>query len=185
MFVSMLFLGVSLASAEENNRLYWGPKAGLNISTITKSEASAWRAGANVGMFAMCRYNDYWGLEADLMFSMMGTDYDEGNIRLNYLTLPILGKLYLFRNLNMQLGPQFGVKVYDKINMYDVADVKNSGAFTGFEVMFVVGLGYEFNFGMTADVRYGIGLTNSIKDSYALGDKCKNEMFQISVGWRF
>ena len=49
----------------------------------------------------------------------------------------------------------------------------------------MVGLGYEFKFGMIADVRYGIGLTNSIKNSYIIGDNSKNEMFQISLGWKF
>ena len=184
MLMMMLFLGASLVSAQEN-RVYWGPKVGVNISAITKSGFSSWKGGANVGVLAMYRYNDYLGLQTELLFSMMGANFDGGNMHVNYLTLPVIAKVYLIDNLSLELGPQLGVKVYDKINVYEGVHIKNSKAFNGFELMFAVGLGYEFKFGMIADVRYGIGLTNSIKNSYIIGDNSKNEMFQISLGWKF
>ncbi|MCP9611910.1 porin family protein [Coprobacter tertius] len=181
---AVLFLSAAAVSAQEN-RMYWGPKIGLNIASITKSSFSSWRGGANVGLFAMYRYNDFWGAEVDLMFSQMGANYADGNMRVNYLTLPIMGKVYLYRNLNLQLGPQIGVKVYDNVHVYGEGNNRDTKAFNSFEVGFVVGLGYEFNFGLVTDIRYGIGFTNSLKNSYAMGDNCKNQMFQLSVGWKF
>ena len=57
MLMMMLFLGASLVSAQEN-RVYWGPKVGVNIPGITKLGFSSWKGGANVGVFAWYRNKD-------------------------------------------------------------------------------------------------------------------------------
>lgn len=52
MLMMMLFLGASLASAQEN-RVYWGPKVGVNISAITKSGFSSWK-GELMSVYLQC-----------------------------------------------------------------------------------------------------------------------------------
>lgn len=175
----------AVMNAQDHNRMYFGPKLGLNITTITNTDYNSWRAGVNVGAFALYHYNEYIGAQAELLYSMGGANYGNGNnIKTGYIAIPILAKIYLYDRLALNLGPQFGFRVYDKIGTPSDFDYKDDNAFNVFDLQFQLGLSYEFNFGLMADFRYGIGLTNAIKSSYNGGNN-KNQMFQLSVGWMF
>lgn len=178
-----VFIGVGAANAQ-SKKFSFGPKIGLNISTITDSHAESWRTGANVGMFAEYHKNDFIGFQGELMFSMMGANYGNSNkIRLNYISIPLLVKLYIWDNFSLDLGPQIGFKVYDKIKMVD-SEFSNSDMFHPVELSFVVGIGYEFDMGLTAAFRYIPGLTNALNSDYT-DHNSKNQLFQLSLGWKF
>ena len=49
-----------------------------------------------------------------------------------------------------------------------------------FDFAIAIGLGYEFDFGMTIDARYNWGLTKIYED-----DNAKNSVFMISLGYKF
>lgn len=168
---------------------HFGPKIGANITSISNVDAQSWRGGVNVGAFAMYRYNDFLGAQADLMFSMMGTDFKDGaNLRLNYISIPILAKLYLYKTLNLELGPQIGFKVFDQFNLGNNTSYTDHDIYNTFDIGFVAGLGYEFSIvglNFMAEARYVTGFTNPIKSEYNDGKNNKNQMVQLSVGWIF
>lgn len=178
------FLAVTVSTQAQGKKLYFGPKAGLNITGITSTNMDTWRIGANVGGFAMYKFNNFVAVQGDLLFSMMGANYDVGNVRLNYLAIPVVAKVYMIDRLSIQLGPQIGFRVYDHVSGMDLG-VKGSELFNGVDVSFLVGLGYEFDMGLMVDFRYGVGLTNPVKSSYNDGDGSSNQLFQFSVGWMF
>ena len=184
LWVAIIALLFPLAGMSQKS-FDWGPKVGINFSTITSTGASSWRTGVHAGFFARQRYNSFIGAQAELMYSTMGANYDGGHDRLGYITIPVVANVFLIDKLALQVGPQFGFKVYDKITYPANISMTGTKSFNTFDLEFLVGLGYEFNFGLIADFRYGIGLTNAVKSSHNGGKNNKNEMFQLSVGWKF
>lgn len=179
-----LFLSTTFSMAQDK-KWFIGPKVGWNVSSITSTDFSSWRNGVTAGVFMMYKCNSYIGFQHELLYTMMGANYYGSNIQLDYITMPMLGKIYLFDNMSLNMGPQIGVKVRDKIGLGNDLGFKDSHAFNAFELQFLIGLSYEFKCGLLADFRYGIGLTNSIKNSYNFDDNSKNQMFQLSMGWKF
>ncbi len=186
--LALLVVGSGMTFAQEK-RWSFGPKVGANITSISNIDAQSWRGGVNVGAFAMYRYNDYLGFQADALFSMMGTDFKEGaNLRLNYISIPILAKLYLYKTLNLELGPQIGFNVFDQYNVGDNTSITDHDMYNTMDVGFVAGLGYEFNLiglNFMTEARYVAGFTNPIKSEYNNGKNSKNQMVQLSLGLIF
>lgn len=186
--LALLVMGSGVTFAQEKS-WYFGPKVGANITTISNVDAQSWRGGVNVGMFAMHRYNDFLGFQADVMFSMMGADFQDGaNLRLNYISVPMLAKLYLYKSLNLELGPQIGFKVFDQFNLGDNTSITDHDMYNTMDVSFVAGLGYEFSLiglNFMTEARYVTGLTNPIKSEFNEGKNNKNQMIQLSLGWIF
>lgn len=168
----------------------FGVKAGLNLATMTKSDGAAkFRPGIHAGAFAEYVINDYVGVQAELLYSMQGTRVKEdgatGTLKLDYIVLPILAKIYVIEGLSVDLGPQFGYMVSAKakekvdgesstINVYDDPSLKK------FDVSVGMGLSYKLPYNLVVSARYNLGLTK-IYD----GEKTKNSVIQIGVGYRF
>ncbi len=178
-------------------QLSMGPKVGLNVSSIT-GDGSQYRAGVNVGIFANYRINSLFAIQPEFLYSMQGSAFDdvtvlnqtiESNYTSHYIDIPVLLKIYPWRGLNVQVGPQFGFCVDDeyklKVGKEEVStnDLKQYGydeKANTFDFAIAVGLGYEFDFGMTIDARYNWGLTKIYED-----DNAKNSVFMISLGYKF
>ena len=50
-----------------------------------------------------------------------------------------------------------------------------------FDLSILVGLSYDFKFGLILDARYNIGVTNLAKDAGCT----RNSVFAVTAGWRF
>ena len=184
----------------------WGVKTGLNLaSQTTDAFSDKVRSGIYAGLFAEHRFNKFFGIQGELLYSMMGSriqyhksysleygDYDGygpwGDItdtyKTDYIVLPVLAKLYVLKNLSLDLGPQFGYMVSAKIktkaeglkefssNYYDIVNRK-------FDVSFGMGLSYRLNSKIDISGRCNFGLTD-ISDY----SKLKNNVIQLGVGYR-
>lgn len=166
----------------------WGVKAGLNLATQTKVDDLKMRPGLYAGAFAEYVIGDYVGVQAELMYSMMGAKakYDGATAtdKTDYIVLPIYAKLYILEGLSVDIGPQFGYMVSAKlkgtdgdasatVSYYDDVDKK-------FDVSAVLGLSYKLNFGLDVSAHYNLGLTK-----LADGTDSKNGVIAIGVGYRF
>lgn len=178
-------------------QLSMGPKVGLNVSSIT-GDGSQYRAGVNVGIFANYRINSLFAIQPEFLYSMQGSAFDdvtvlnqtiESNYTSHYIDIPVLLKIYPWQGLNVQVGPQFGFCVDDEYKLklggkeISTNDLKQYGydeKANAFDFAIALGLGYEFDFGMTIDARYNWGLTKIYDD-----DKAKNSVFMISLGYKF
>lgn len=178
-------------------QLSMGPKVGLNVSSVT-GDGTKYRAGVNVGIFGNYRINRLFAIQPEFLYSMQGAAFDDvtilsqtlkSNYTSHYIDIPVLLKVYPWRGLNVQVGPQFGFCVDDeyklKVNDEEISskDLEQYGYDTKartFDFAIALGLGYEFDFGMTIDARYNFGLTNI----YEEGDG-KNTMFMLSLGYKF
>ena len=79
---------------------------------------------------------------------------------------------------------------------YNGADlsVDSKDAFKTFDFALGIGVGYQFDLGLLVSMNYNIGLTNTLSDGDIKqngnsinwgGEKSRNGVLQINLGWRF
>lgn len=188
-----LFLALTVfvvaTAAHAQTEITIGPKLGWNITNISNMSDSKNKMSMSVGGFAEFKFNDYLALQPELIYSRQGFRRKDGNvkakIRVNYLNIPILAKLYVLEGLSVDLGPQLGFALNGKSKTdYGGTTIKNKiTKINTCDVSFAVGLSYEYEEFMVS-ARYNIGLTNVIDKDVARGNN-KNHVFQLSVGYRF
>ena len=85
----------------------WGPKVGGTFATANGIPNAKIIPGISAGLFFESVACNWFVIESDLLFSMQGFKVDDEldtKVRLNYISMPILGKYYLMDGLNLQMG---------------------------------------------------------------------------------
>ncbi|MDY4043058.1 MAG: porin family protein [Marinifilaceae bacterium] len=198
-FMAMLVLG-SL-NAQEGNKapvkkngleFGFGPKVGFNwtsISTYNKNKCDF-----SAGVFADVRFNRYIGAQIEALYSRQGTRHKENGtkwyFKYDYVNIPILAKVYIFKRFSFDLGPQFGFLINDKVKWKTTplkgTDERYSDIMKNFDFSLALGFSYDFKFGLVASARYNIGLTQVMEKHNILVDGSNyNRVFQFSLGWKF
>lgn len=172
---------ISMASYSQGFKL--GIKAGLNLATVGGDDLGVEsKAGFHVGAYAGAKFAKF-GVDGEILYSTQGaqdeTDSDF-KINLDYILIPIVGKFYIVKGLNIYAGPQFGILVKaestDETADTDIKDFINSSDFS-----IVVGAGFEI-MKFRAGLRYNIGLSD-LNDPPVPSFENTNQVFQIFVGF--
>lgn len=188
-FVIFAFLVIS-ASGIQAQGLHIGIKGGANIGQVDgRSFQDGYKWGYCLGGFAELNITSKWGLQPELLFSQTSTQtsnlfnsiYPDGinyqNVKLNYMTIPVLLSWKPIPILSIQVGPQFGVLLSSSQNILGNGEKAfKSGDFAlvgGAQVNLL-----KFKFG----ARYVSGLTNL--DNVGSSDTWKNNSFQLYIGFR-
>ena len=211
---TMLVVGcVSISSAQGVN---FGVKAGVNLSSINGDYTDNNKAmvGFHVGALAEIGITEKFFFQPELLFSTQGAKIEESEdfddfgigfgygrkVKLNYINVPLMGKFYVTKGLNVELGPQVGFlmsakqKVSGSLGLVefeteDDEDVKDRYKSIDFGVNF--GAGYKLNNGLFFNARYNLGLANITDEDFENdvidleGVNTKNGVFQFSVGFIF
>lgn len=152
-----------------------GIKFGANYSTISDASGLDNKTGFHAGAFAALKFNDKVALQGELLYSQQGAKFSPGDFNLDYVNVPVIVKYYLVQGLNIQLGPQFGFLVNDKIpNLDDFYDIESM------DFSAVMGMGYDLPFGLRIDGRYNLGLTDITNNKDG-----KNQVFSLALGYSF
>lgn len=174
----------------------YGVKAGVNLSNMSNdmtfdpgfSMGTGFQVGALVNLHWGQRTESslpgtgWWGLQPEVLFSNQVIKSDGGDIKLNYIKVPVMLKVYPLSRLSVEVGPEFSY-----LTSSSPESVKVDGAtvkvedFKGFNFGVGVGAAYEFNFGLMVGARYSMGFTD-------LGKNLKwknNSNIQITAGWLF
>lgn len=161
------------------------PKVGLSIASLTDAEDSNARFGVLAGAEFEYQAADIVSVSFGANYSMQGCKMDVSNgdltAKLDYINIPILANVYVVKGLAVKLGIQPGFKVKGEWKAESgntSATTKDSG-FKSFDFSIPVGASYEYK-NFVLDARYNFGCTK-IYD----GDKPKNSVFQISLGYKF
>lgn len=174
-------------------QFHLGVKAGANITKIQgKSFKDEFKYGYHLGGFAEVRLSDKFVLQPEVLFNQYSTTVDSNfqniyhnavassdqrNVKLNYLSIPLLLNYKLIGNLlSLQAGPQFGVLINkNKTLLQNGGDAFKHGDFSMLA-------GAQVKVGpLRFSGRYVIGL-NNIND-IDNQDQWKNQGFQLSVGF--
>lgn len=189
-------LGAGLHHSASAQGFYWGPRAGLNVSTVTKTTYSKARARASFGLMAGYKINDLLGLQAEALYSLQGSKMTNSDhvYSYNYVKIPVLAKLYLIGGLNIEAGISFNwlVKAQEKwqvtntdingnVTTFRTSQNLMSGSKT-FDFTIPVGVNYQFSRLFDIGLRYDISTVRVPEDKQ---NRAKSSNWSLSLGVRF
>jgi hypothetical protein len=186
--VFILTLFIAQASMAQFN---FGVKAGTNISKIDgKSFKDQFNYGYLAGGFIEIGLGGKLGFQPEVLFTQNQgkvdsnfkviyqnafADAKSGNVKLNYLSIPVLLNYKLGNALSLQAGPQFSILMNKDKNLLE----NGKAAFNDGDLSLLGGLQLKISKVRIAG-RYGIGL-NNIND-IDNRDKWKSQAIQLSLG---
>ena len=169
----------------------FGVKAGANFATIGGDESGDFssRTSFHFGVTAGIAVSDKFSVQPELVYSAQGAsiDYgggDDGDLKLDYLNLPIMAQFQVAEGFSIEVGPQIGfllsAKADDGDNEEDIKDFVK-----GLDLAAGVGVNYAMASGLNFGARYNLGLSN-VNDGEDSDDfKNQNNVFQVSIGYIF
>ncbi|MFV8343074.1 porin family protein [Flavobacterium sp. XS2P39] len=173
-------LGFGFVSAQEKEDMAFGAKAGLNLATITNADGSSTLVGFHVGFFAEFMLGENFAVQPELLYSTQGAEFDDGDLKLDYITIPVMLKYYVADSFSLEIGPQVGFLVSAEEVGVDIKDDVKS---TDFGLNF--GAGYDVTPNLIIGVRYNLGLNRWQEALFPGEPESENSVFQISLGYRF
>lgn len=170
-----------------------GIKGGVNMTKVAgKAFSEEFRTGYHLGGFAEIGLGGKFSIQPEVIFNQYNTRVDTAfsdvyqnavnlssyrDVKLNYLTIPLLLNFKPTKVLSLQAGPQFGILMsQDKNLLQNGESAFKSGEFS------MVG-GVQLNLAaLRVSGRYFVGL-NNISDINNQNN-WKNQGFQLSVGFK-
>ncbi|GAB4092216.1 porin family protein [Flaviaesturariibacter terrae] len=185
-----LVAGLLLAQAGMA-QFHLGVKGGVNLSKIQgRSFKEEFNTGYHAGAFAEIGLGKKFSLQPEVLFNQYQTrtdtsfrqvysnifsDASSGNVKLNYLSVPILLNYKLGKVFALQAGPQFGVLMNKDQNLLQ----NGQQAFKNGDFSMLGGA--QFSLGkIRLNGRYVVGL-NNIND-ISNTNNWKSQAIQLSVG---
>jgi Outer membrane protein beta-barrel domain len=193
LLVSLLLMGIASANtAFAQVQFSLGIKGGVNFANINVQDAKAtWdgKTGFHGGAFALFKLTAF-AIQPELIFSQQGSTvkFQSQDVKANfsYLNVPVIAKFYLPLGLNLQLGPQFGFLTTAESDYNPISGTQTSTDLQDYyknsDISLGMGIGWDLPMKITIDARYNLGLTE-IDDNASLS-QTKNQVFQISVGYK-
>jgi len=175
-----------------NAQIQFGLKANYNLAGVMQSgpepqnglkSKSAFSGGA----LALIPISAPFYLQPEIVYSEQGTDISDngfnGSLNYNYLNIPVLGKYQSEMGLFGETGPQVGFLLSANAKGEgQTVDMKDQTQSVDFSWAF--GVGYKLHdMGLGFDIRYNLGLTNTLKNGG--GESVKNSVFQFGVFYLF
>ena len=196
LIIALVLFGATTMSAQE--AWNFGIKGGVNFANFTGDDFSSdnSRTSFNVGLLAEIPLADRFSIQPEVLYSGQGYEIyenDQANFldvddnveyQLDYVSVPVLAKIYLVDGLSVQAGPSFNFKVNEEIDYQptqDGGDIDNPypGA-QDFEFGGAAGLEYKFNNGFFIQGRYTYGFSETFEDL-----DIHNSVWQAGVGFMF
>lgn len=167
-----------------------GIKFGINSSTLLGDRADTMgsRTGLSIGIFYREALGGIFGGQVEVRYIQMGAFNTAEDIELNldYIRFGLQFKLYPLTSTlgaNAFVGAEYGIllnaeqqDITDKTKYIDVADF-----FSSSDYGVHAGVGLDFDFGLTTDVRIYLGLPDITTTSEA----ARNLSLQFNLGWGF
>ncbi len=179
LWISVVFLFITLHSFAQEG--VYGIRIGGNLSSISSDDIPEnledSRFGVVVGFLAEYPLKGKLSIQPEFQYSSMGND-DE-SLRIDYLQLPIFLKYNFSELVNIHLGPQAGVKIWE---WQDKTSAEAN--FNTFNFSVVAGIGVNITENFFADLRYGFGVSNIIDDTNISDSEGTTRNIQLSFGYK-
>jgi len=173
--LKILLLAVFLVVAGNTIKAQgWGIRAGANFSDISGGGVdTSSQTGLYVGVFKeIPLVKSLFFIQPEIQYSQEGFSTHAKDFKIDYLTFPIMAKVYVLKLLSFETGPQFGFPISDNLdNFYDT---------NGFVTNWAFGMSINLPFHLSINGRYITGLSDTL-DSF----DSKTQVFQVGAGFRF
>jgi hypothetical protein len=187
----LVVLAIAAGTCGFAQGFHFGVKGGANLYKIEgKSFDESFNYGYNAGLFAEINFDKHWGMQPEVMWNQSQThttsDFqaiyhasgsDLIDVKLNYLSVPLLASYRPVKFITFQAGPQFGILINNKQDLLH----NGQNAFKKGDISLLGGV--QFNLGgLKLGGRYSIGVTNinNLDDR----DPWRNHGFQLYAGFR-
>ena len=185
-FLTILLLILLIPTATQaQEKFEGGLKMGVNVANfngrVLDNHEAISRTSYHIGFLGEFPLTSLWNLQPELLYSQPGFGFrnaffEEYNIDLNYLQLPVLVEFELFNNFFVQGGPQLSYLLKEDYNY-----VSHRYDYNRFD--FSVNFGLEYEIGSFRFYgRYTAGLNWIYNNS---GERNQNRVFQAGVGYIF
>lgn len=207
-FASLIFV-ISMANMKAQD-VYFGPKVGVNLThfIFTGEDADSFKdmhkmkLSSHFGGFAEIVFDDYFSLQPELLFSIKGArfrDSDEDDFKsayvLKYISLPIIAKYYISKEISLEAGPQVAyllsaknIETSDTLvsNLgHEAASVDIKDRMEDFDFGVTAGVGYLTKTGFYISARYNFGILNAKIEEEGIDTVFHNGTAQLSFGFSF
>ena len=180
------------------SQVKWDARVGMNFSNMTKFENTKALPGFQLGVGMDYGFSENWSLQSGLMISSKGYKVkDYAKVRPIYLDIPILAayKFNISDNTKFVInaGPYLAFGLGGKCKFDEGGDYKLFKGEDGEDAEYSrFDLGIQYGIGLEIGDHYLVNLTGQngfispfdYPDGYD-GDKPKNMIFSIGVGYRF
>lgn len=194
-------------STAQSQEISFGVKAGVNLANLSikpnDGDKPDGRTSFHIGGLVEIPVTEKFSVQPELLYSSLGSkdkisnggESFESTIKLDYLSLPIMAKYYVIDGLALELGPQFSLLMsskaeleYNTMGQSGTESVDMKDDLKKLDIGLGFGASYALDMGVFFGARYNLGLTN-INDDKDLdfddNTKVKNNVFQISAGYKF
>jgi hypothetical protein len=200
-FIALVCMVLASGAALAQKTFTLGPKVGIDYThqwgnNINDESALNYQIGA----FLEYRLNNKFSIAPEVVFATHARPKMEWQdwwlseeptrdvtttSQVNYINIPVMLKYYVTQSLSIDLGPQFGFKVYGKSTdkwKDSNGNWKEKHDIGGRNIDVGLGLGATYNFTerFFVQARYTLGLIPISK-----GGEAKNGNAQLSIGYRF
>ncbi|MCW3081912.1 MAG: PorT family protein [Segetibacter sp.] len=177
---------MGVANAQKFN---FGGKIGSNQTKISgQAFKDGYELGYHVGAFAEIDVTSKWGIQPEVVWNQTNTKSSSNlsditnnfqqntkDIKLNYLTIPILLRYNVGSLLTLNVGPQFGILLNKNETLWN----NGKEAFKSGDLALVGGATVNLKM-LRVYGRYNIGLNNL--NDVGTQDKWKSQQLQLGVG---
>ena len=184
--LAIFFTCFSFAKAQS---FHAGLKAGSNINKISgQSFKDEFTYGYHAGAFLQIGLGSKWTIQPEILYNQVNTDttnrFSElyklsvnkiSNIKLSYLSIPVLLNYNLGNNFALQAGPQFGILLDQNRNLLE----NGKDAFSKGDFSMLAGVQIKLA-SLRIYGRYAIGLNNL--NDIDNQDKWKSQTIQLGLG---
>lgn len=191
MIAAIAVVGIS-ATGLAQQQVKFGPKAGINLATLSGDNNSELKIGFHIGAVAEIKFNDKFSLQPELLYSTQGAKsklIEDIKLNSDYINIPIMFKYYLVEGFSVEAGPQVGFLMKSEMTDGDSSvDMKDYYKSVDFGLGF--GLAYDLPQGLFVNARYNLGLSK-VGEEQDFGDvtieaaDIKNSVIQIGIGYKF
>ena len=168
----VLLFGITFCSAQT---ITSGIRAAVNISNLDFEPDSTGdnfhRNGFAFAGFVDFGFSEKVALRTELQWSAEGGKADA--LRADYIKLPVLLRVNVYKDLSLLAGPQVAVKTW-----------KDADNFTTFTFAGVGGLEYMLTEDFFIDARYYYGFSNILDEDLIQGVEAKNHVIQFGIGFK-
>lgn len=190
LLVAIMMASTCVFAQHEPGSLTLQPRIGVSAADFNNTSDTEARVGLIVGPEFEYTFSKRFSIAAGVNYSQQGTELKntDATFKLDYLTIPIVANVYLFKGFALKAGLQPGFNLSSKLEVNGQKADIDKDMVKSFDVAIPFGLSYEFH-NFVVDARYTLGLTK-IFDEKKLNQNgvdldSKNLTFQLTLGYKF
>lgn len=188
LLAAIMMASTCVFAQHEPGSLTLQPRIGFSAADFNNTSDTEARVGLVVGPEFEYTLGNRFSLGFGLNYSQQGTKIKDTDVtfKLDYLTIPIVANVYLFKGFALKAGIQPGINLSAKLDAKNAKVDLDNDEVKAFDLAIPVGLSYEFR-NFVLDARYNFGVTKIFDEKKlptGVDIDSKNLGFQLTLGYK-